>query len=102
MRSRTDVLCQQVLRARTQYERAKQDADDLARRVVEQFGAENRAIGRRRSRALAAMEAYRFTVGTERAGFFLVKAKGDTWEEVFAQLESPVRSSVTATRELTP
>jgi hypothetical protein len=73
--------------AKERYTRANADHQDLLRRIEGQFGAERKAIARRHDQAVADMTAYKFTVWRrDRIGLIEV-AKGDTWEEAFAQLE---------------
>ena len=48
--------------------------------------AATRAASERLDRLWSTTRHYKFTVGTLEAGFFLVKAQGDSWEEVIGQL----------------
>jgi hypothetical protein len=57
------------------------------RRIEEQFGAERKAIASRFAQAVTEMSAYKFTVWRRHGVDLAAVAKGDTWEEVFAQLE---------------
>jgi hypothetical protein len=58
-----DVEFQEI---KTAYEAAKKDKNSLASRCYQ----------------------YKFTVGTSDGMFFHVKAQGDSWEEIFAKLDS--------------
>jgi hypothetical protein len=87
--------------AKEQHARAVADAQDLERRIEAQFGAERKAIRRRREQECDAMMAYKFRVYRVKDAFWEEVAQGDTWEEAFAQLPTTAPKA-TATNKTTP
>lgn len=63
----------EILQADAEYQRLKADHADAKKVCDELFGITCR---------------YRFTVGTSNSLFFMVKAQGDSWEEVIAKLSA--------------
>jgi hypothetical protein len=64
------------------------ERQELYRQIEAQFGAAKRALEQRESRAFREMGAYRFSAYRRQGSFSLEVAKGDTWEELFADLEA--------------
>ena len=60
----------------------------LKRRLEDQFGAEVKALQRRLDQAFDEMTAYKFEAVERHGVFDTLVAKGDTWEEVFAELDA--------------
>ena len=73
--------------ARRRFEEAEAAARDLEHRIEVQFGAEKRALQHQLNHACSGMKAYKFEVLTRFSVGWQPRAKGDTGEEVFAQLE---------------
>jgi hypothetical protein len=73
--------------ARQRYDQANAAREDLARRIREQFGDEDRAIKERHDRAQREMSAYKFRVYRPDGPFYMEVGKGDTWEEAFASIK---------------
>jgi hypothetical protein len=80
-------------KAQQRCDAAVADRHDLQRRINKQFGAEMKAIRRRRDQAFAAMQADKFTVWRQDRIGLVEMAKGDTREETFAALENEPDSS---------
>lgn len=57
--------------------------------------AEYKALSKRREQLTGKMHHYRFTVGHNTGLFFMVKAQGDSWEEVLAKLAADKKKAST-------
>lgn len=53
--------------------------------------AESRAAGERVDKLSSITRRHKFTVGTSEGMFFLVKAEGDSWEQIIDKLEAESR-----------
>ena len=62
-----------LLQADAEYQRLKDELEE---------------IDKRRDRLSATNMHYRFTVGTSNSLFFTIKAQGDSWEDVIAQVSA--------------
>jgi len=78
LKQQKEARFQAILAADPEYQRLK---------------AECQAEGERRKRLASTTMHYRFTVGTSNGMFFLVKAQGDSWEQVIDKLTTEQKAA---------